>query len=225
MGGCAQRSVRYFQPSAEQIGPDPNSYGEAVLPLHGLIAVQGDDLAYGLARGRSRHEINGADRGQSSLTISQVLRKAIKGVEVENRGYPDDTLAQSVARWSGSKPPNLLIVCVGLGDASAHTPLDEFNSGFASIIHTARAQGAAVFVVIPPQLADPIEDHQLADYREAAKAIAAREGVEVFDAAASMRRLARAPVKTAAQPAQVYQAIAADMAPYIKVVGAPPAAT
>ena len=152
LGGCAHRQVRYFQPSASQIGPDPNSYGEVVVPLHGLIAVQGDGLAYGLARGRSRHEINGAARGQARLTISQVLRKAIRGVEIENRGFPDDTVAQSTARWSGARRANLLILCVGFGDAAAHTPLDAFKSDLEQVIRTAREQGTAVFVVTPPQL-------------------------------------------------------------------------
>ena len=219
-GGCAHREVRYFQPSADQIGPDTNSYGEVVLPLHGLIAVQGDQLAYGSARGRTRHRINEAPSGQSGLTVSQVLRKAIRGVEVENRGYPDDTLAQSTARWSGSRAPNLLILCLGFGDASAHTPLDAFGVAFAKAIRAARTQGAAVFVVIPPQLSDPLENHELQDYRNAESTVAAQEGATVFNAAASMQRLARAPVRTAAQPAEVYQAIAADMAPYIKVVTA-----
>ena len=217
LGGCAHREVRYFQPSASQIGPDPNSYGEVVVPLHGLIAVQGDGLAYGLARGRSRHEINGADRGQSSQTISQVLRRAIRGVEVENRGYPGDTLAQSKVRWSDSRRANLLILCFGFGDAAAHTPIDAFKSDLAQLIRAMRAQGTAVFVVTPPQLSDPLQDV------DAASDVGQQEGAQVFYATASVHRLSRPAGKTIAQPAEVYQAIAGDMAPYIKVVGPSPA--
>ncbi len=216
--GCAHPGGRYFQASADQIGPDPNSYGEVVVPLHGLIAVQGDELAYGLSRGRSRHQINGADRGQSSLTISQVLRRAISGVTVENRGYPGDTVAQSEARWAGSKRANLVILCVGFGDAAAHTPVDDFGHDLAQAIKTARAQGAAVFVVTAPRLSDPLEDHDLGEYRDRAKSVAREGGAVLFETQSAMDRLKQRPVKTVAQAPQVYQAVAADMVPYIKVV-------
>src|ERR1700761_9585053 len=86
---------RYFQPTADQIGSNFNSYGEAVLPEHGLIVVQGDDLAYGVARHPTRNRINDAGVGQASITISQGLRRVLRSsrVRIENRGFPGDTLA------------------------------------------------------------------------------------------------------------------------------------
>ncbi|WP_174299714.1 SGNH/GDSL hydrolase family protein [Caulobacter sp. S45] len=220
--GCAGPPVhRYFQPTADQIGPEPNSYGEVVVPRHGLIVVQGDQFAYGLVRGRSRHAINGAQAGQASITISQALRKAVAGVEVENRGYPGDTVEASAARWASLSPGDLLILCYGYGDLQAHTPPQAFSAALAKMIASAHASGAAVFVVMPPTSADPLINADLGSYRYSEYAVAHQAGVEVFDASSAIYRI-RAPVlKSAAQPASVYQAVAADMVAYIKVVAPP----
>ncbi len=216
--GCAGRPAhRYFQPTPNQIGPEPNSYGEAVVPRHGLIVVQGDDLAYGLARGRSRHIINSAETGQSSVTISQTLRRALKDVRVENRGYPGDTVESSSARWRGLSPGNLLILCFGTGDLRASTPTGDFKSQLAALIAAAHAEGAAVFVVQPPGSADPIFNDAVNGYRDRAADAARENGALVFDTAAAMSRLKAPRVKGVAQPAAYYQAVAADMIAYIKV--------
>ncbi len=221
LAGCAANPHRYFQPTADQVGPYPNSYGEAVIPRHGLIVVQGDDFAYGLARNRSRHVINGAAEGQAGDTISQALRKIVKGVKVENRGYPGDTIAVGATRWATAAPGNLLILSYGIGDLHAHTTIAAFNAQLQSTIVAAQAKGATVFVVPSPELADPIGKAAIGAYRANAIAVANAVGAEVFDPYAAMARIKSPPRKTFAQPAAVYQAIAADMIPYIKVVAAP----
>ena len=219
VAGCAGGPEhRYFQPTADQIGPNLNSYGEAVVPRHGLIVVQGDDFAYGLARGRSRHLINGAPEGQASITISQALRKVLKGVRVENRGYPGDTVAMSTLRWSGAAPADLTILTFTYGDAAASTDLDDFKGGVAALIQAARAHGGAVFLVVPPPSRDELRDHSQGEYRDAARSVAQSAGVQVFDAFAAMDRLKVQKVKTVAQPTAIYQGVAADMSAYIKVV-------
>ncbi len=220
--GCAGRPPhRYFQPTADQIGPNLNSYGEAVVPRHGLIVVQGDDFAYGLARGRSRHVINGADEGQAAITISQTLRRALNGVKVENRGYPGDTVASSALRWANAPPANLTILSFSYGDEAAHTGLAEFRQAVSEMIQADQAHGGAVFAVLPPPSADLLRNGTQGAYRETFRAVATEHAVQVFDAFAAMQRLKIPGVKTTAQPAGVYQGVAADMVLYIKVVNAP----
>lgn len=218
LAGCAHRAPhRYFQPTAAQIGPEPNSYGEAVIPRHGLVAVQGDDFAYGLAQGRSRYRINGAGEGQARITISETLRRAVKGVTIENRGFPGDTAAASAVRWADAAPADLTILSLGLGDAAAETDLGEFGQEFRAIVRADLAHGA-VFVVIPPPSADPLQDSREGPYRGIAAAIGREEGAVVFDSFTSINRIKLPKSKTDAQPAAAYQAVAADMAPYIRVV-------
>ena len=219
--GCAGRPPhRYFQPTADQIGPQPNSYGEVVVPRHGLIAVQGDDFAYGLARGRSRRVINGADQGQAAITISETLRRALRGVRVENRGFPGDTAAASVVRWAQAAPADLTILSFSYGDAAAHTDMDVFRRVVAEIIHADQARGGSVLAVLPPPSADPLRNGVEGDYRGALRDVAKAHGVEVFDAYDAEQRLKIPRFRTTAQSAAIYQGAAADMALYIKVVDA-----
>ena len=221
--GCAHapEPPRYFQPTAEQAGPFPNSYGEAVVPTHGLIAVQGDDLAYGVALGRSRRLINGADEGQGPLTISEALRKVIKGVRIENRGFPGDTLASSAARWANAPRADLLILAYGFGDRRAHTTAAAFSAELVAMIVAAQAQGTTVFIIVPPSLSKPLRQSQLLPYIAVARNVAAVTGAEAFEAGAALSRIKAPAPAGAAQSSVAYQAIAADMIPYIKIVGPP----
>jgi hypothetical protein len=212
--------ARYFQATADQIGPETNSYGEAVLPEHGLIVVQGDDLAYGVGRHPTAHRINDAEIGQASLTISQSLRKVLgaRRVRIENRGFPGDSIADSAERWADMEPGNLLILAYGFGDLEAHTQAGVFQAKLRAMIKQARAQGAAVFVVTPPAVSDTLMNANLATYRVSAAVIGEREGAEVFSAAEAMAKAKEAPAKGAPQSARTYEAIAAAMVPYIKLV-------
>ena len=225
LGGCfaAQPTHRYFQPSADQVGPYANSFGEAVVPRHGLIVVQGDSLAYGSARRRSSHAINGADEGQAAVTISQSLRRVLRGqVMVENRGFPADTAATSATRWASGPKPDLAILCFGYSDMAAHTPPLTFGADLAQLIDQLHARGVAVFVVKPPSSADPLVQSELAPYAGTVQAAAMGHAAEVFDADVAMTRIKAAHAKTAAQQPDVYQAIAADILPYVKVVDPSP---
>jgi hypothetical protein len=221
--GCAVRAdvpSRYFQPTAAQIGPEPNSYGEAVLPDHGLIAVQGDDLAYGVARHPTRHRINGADQGQAATTISQGLRQVLgaRRVTVENRGFPGDTVAASTERWANARRPDLLILAFGFGDLQAHTQVGPFAEGLRKLIREAHAQGTAVFLVTPPAVSDKLTNANLAPYTATAAAVATQLDVEVFPATTAMGTAKEPPSKGIPQTARTYAAIAGSMVPYIKLV-------
>ncbi|MGC1305381.1 MAG: SGNH/GDSL hydrolase family protein [Caulobacteraceae bacterium] len=213
-------TARYFQPAADQIGPNFNSYGEAVLPEHGLIVVQGDDLAYGVARHPTRNRINDADVGQASITISQSLRKVLRSgdVRIENRGFPGDTLAQSAERWADAGPGNLLILAYGFGDLRARTPGLAFGDQLRTMIRKAHAHGAAVFVITPPDVTDTLVNSKLATYRFFANAVAEQEGAEVFPASAAMTKAKEPFSKGVPQTARTYEIIAASMVSYIKFV-------
>ena len=227
LAACAHRDeaepVRYFQPTAAQIGPELNSYGEAVLPEHALIVVQGDELAYGVGRRPTRHRINGADEGQAALTISESLRQVLgtRQVRIENRGVPGDTVAAGARRWAGAQRPDLLILAYGFGDMAVHTQVDPFGEGLLAMIRAAHAQGSAVFVVTPPMLSDKLANANLSPYRSRADAIARAAGAEVFPAATAMATAKESPTTGAPQTARTYQVIAGSMLPYIKVIRAP----
>ncbi len=222
LAACAhgQKTARFFQPTPGQIGPEFNSYGEAVLPEQGLIVVQGDDLAYGVGLHPTRHRINEADVGQASLTISQSLRHVLgdNRVRVENRGFPDDTVAQSAKRWEGLEPGDLLVLAYGFGDMKAKTAPAVFGAELRAQIRAAHARGAAVFVVTPPYIGDPPREIQLAPLRTMAEAIAGQEGAETFSTIAAMTAAKENPAKGVPQNAKTYQAVAASMLPYIKLV-------
>jgi hypothetical protein len=223
LAGCAHPAGgRYFQPTAAQIGPEPNSYGEAVIPRHGLVVVQGDDLAYGLAQGRSRYRINDAEEGQARTTISETLRRAVKGVRIDNRGFPGDTAAASAERWAAGPKPDLAILCLGYGDAAAHTPLPEFRDSLRDLIAEYHAEGAAVFLVLPPDSKDLLAQSVLAPYQAAMEAIGISTGAVVFKTNDSMNRIKAARIKGVAQTTAVYRAVAADISPYVRVVDAAP---
>ena len=214
----------YFQPTAAQLGPELNSYGEAVAPRDALIVVQGDDLAYGAGLRSDRNRINGADEGQVAMTISRSLRRVLgRGqVQVENRGFPGDTVARSAQRWADAPAPKLLVLALGYGDMKAHTQITPFAEALSSMIRRAHGQGAAVFLVSPPASSDVLFESNLAPYRGTAEAVARQEGAEVFSAAASMGSAKESPVKSVGQSPRTYELIAGSMVPYIKLVAPPP---
>jgi hypothetical protein len=223
LAACAHGGAttsRYFKATPDQIGPEFNNYGEAVLPEQGLIVVQGDDLAYGVGVHPTRHRINEAEVGQASLTISQSLRHVLgdNRVRVENRGFPDDTVADSAKRWEGLEPGGLLVLAFGFGDMKAKTKLAVFVAELRDMIKTAHARGAAVFVVTPPALADVSMEAKLAPYRLWAEYAAGQEGAETFSAVAAMTTAKEKPAKGAPQTSRTYRTIAASMLPYIKLV-------
>ncbi len=222
LAACAGRPPhRYFQPTPDQIGVFPNSYGEVVAPRRGLIAVQGDDLAYGLAPGRSRRAINGADQGQGPLTISETLRKVLRGVQVENRGFPGDTVASGAARWAAAPHADLLILAYGFGDEQAHTSVQAYSDALTAMVEAAQANGEAVFIVVPPNVSKPLLENGLSPYQAVDRNVATATGVTAFEANAAVARIKAPAPRGFAQTPSVYQAIAADITPYIKILGAP----
>ena len=225
LAGCAlrPRSTNFAPVTAAEAGPELDNYGEAIVPARGLIVVQGDDVVYGTATRGGRAGINGSAVKRTSTTITESMRRVLKGVRIVNRGYPGDSVLAGAKRWSGEPVGDLLILSYGFGDAKAKTPAAAYKAALGAMIRHAHAQGAAVFVVPSPPVTDLTLDRGLAPYAALAREAAAEEGAEVFEPFAEMTRVKAKQAKGAAQTSMTYIGVAGGLVQYIKV--APPASS
>jgi lysophospholipase L1-like esterase len=236
LSGCfTLRPGVFAPPTAAEVGPVLDNYGEAVVPAHGLIVVQGDDLIYGVADHSRREGINGSTAHRTGVTITETLRQALKAVSIVNQGYPGDTAAMGAQRWADAPVGNLLILSYGYGDAVAKTPAADYELALRSMVQRAHAQGAAVFLIpTPPLAAAPVIPGQkpkpgphlltsadIEPYRAVMRKIGQDESVEVFEPQAEITRVKATPTRTIAQSPEIYQAIAAGLVPYIRIVSPP----
>lgn len=225
IAGCGlPRTAAYFHPSAADMGPTLDNYGEAIVPTHGLIVVQGDDLVYGVAAKRGRPPINGAPAPRQALTLTEVMRQTLHGVEIANLGYPGDSIVDGFERWAGRPRGELAIFCYGLGDVRAKTPAATYEQTLRLMVRRAHAAGAAVFLINWPGLGDLKLDHALDPYRIATRTVGAQEHAEVFEAYDDLQRAHVAPPKSPDLTPEVLRLIAGDLVAYIKIVApaAPP---
>ena len=139
-------------------------------------------------------------------------------MRVENRGYPGDTVAQSLARWAGHPAPDLLIVALGYGDLAAHTPTQSFSDTLGPMVQAAQARGTSVFILVPPLLRTPVSNQAIEAYRTVERGVASVTGASDFEGSKAAARIKAPATEGAAQSPAVYQAMAADMTAYIKVV-------
>ena len=125
LAGCAlPKTAAYFHPSAADMGPSLDNYGEAIVPVHGLIVLQGDDFIYGSAeRTRGRDPINGSQAPRGPVSLSEAMRTVLHGVQIENHGYAGDSIVDGFERWGGSPKGDLLVLSYGFGDVRAQTPV------------------------------------------------------------------------------------------------------
>jgi lysophospholipase L1-like esterase len=147
------RQGTFAPPTAAEVGPVLDNYGEAVVPAHGLIVVQGDELIYGVADHSRRPGINGSQVHRTATTITETMRQALQAVDIVNQGYPGDTAAMGARRWSDAPVGNLAILSYGYGDAAANTPVADYERALREMVRRARAQGAAVFLIPTPPMA------------------------------------------------------------------------
>lgn len=218
LAACVTARAPTFPPAAAaDIGPKLNNYGQAVLPRGGLIVVEGDAVAYGLA---PRSGPPGAPPRRSPATIAETLKKVLKDVTVETRAEPDRTLGEGVARSAGRPPANLLILSYATGDAAAHTSADAYAAALRKRIAQAHEKGAAVFLLTAPPVKDATLNVALEPYRVLMRQVGAEMGAEVFDAATVMARIGAKPAGVALS-ARAYRAIAGEMVPYIAIAPSP----
>jgi hypothetical protein len=214
-----------------EVGPVLDNYGEAVVPAHGLIVARGDDLIYGVGLHSRRAGINGSSVTRARATITETLRQALKGVTIVNEGYPGDTVISSARRWADAPAANLLILSYGYGDAEAKTPLADYESALRDMVRRAHARGAAVFLIpTPPMAPTPttagttpkttpaLVNAAIEPYRAVMRRIGQEENAEVFEPQAEITRIKATPTRTIAQTPDIYQAIAAGLVPYIRIV-------
>jgi len=220
MAGCFLRPAPVLHATAAQIGPVPDNYSEAVIPRGGTIVLQGDDAIYGDFRHGHRPPINGADEKRGALTLADSLHRFVHNATVVDHGFPGDTVETSAERWAGQPVGNLLILSFGYGDYRAKTDVSDFKAALTKLVDQAQAKGAAVFIVTTP----PATDKKLSgldDYRNAARAVATNEGIDVFDSAAALTQAQVPPSKDEHGDSNIYQTIAGAMVPYIQVVPEP----
>jgi hypothetical protein len=142
-------------------------------------------------------------------------------VRVDNRGFPGDTVAASAERWANAPHADLAILCFGYGDAAAHTPIEQFRNDLRDLIADYHAAGTAVFLVTPPETTDVLAESVLSPYRGAVEQIGPATDALVFKSNDARNRIKAPAIKGVAQTAQLYEAVAADIGPYVKVIDAP----
>ncbi len=219
IAGCGlPKTGAYFHPAIADAGPSLDNYGEAIVPTRGLIVVQGDDLIYGTAAKRGRPPINGAAAPRQALTITESMRQVLRGVEIDNFGYPGDSIVDGFERWAGRPKGDLVIFCYGLGDLRAKTPPATYEQTLRLMVRRAHASGAAVFVLVWPSLSDVKLSRGIEPYRVAARKAGVEEGAEVFESYQALDRAYIPAPKSPDLTPQLLRVIAGDMAAYIKVV-------
>ncbi len=221
LGGCSLNQGSFSPPTAAEVGPVLDNYGEAVIPDHGVIVVQGDDLVYGVSPRSRRPGLNGSTVPRTESTITETLRRVLRRAVVVNRGYPGDSARDGALRWAGEPVGNLLILSYGFGDALSKTPVNAYADALTNMVQRAHAQGAAVFLIPSPPVADPKLNAAVEPYRVALRAVGAQQDAEVFEPQAQLTLFKTPLAKGVAQTPEVYRAIAGGLVPYIRIVRPP----
>lgn len=174
---------------AMSAGAAPRYSGQRI-PVHsgGIIVCEGDSLTYGLDRtlgaARGLAPINGSSEPRST-PFPETLARSLGGrVQVFNRGYPGDRVADGLRRWGAAPPADLVILMYGTNDAdparrNGVVPLEQFRREYAALIDRSRRGGAQVVVLLPP--ARRTGDGLLQTYRDAIRGIAVARGAMVID--------------------------------------------
>lgn len=171
--------------------------GTLAVPRGGTILCEGDSLTYGSQRwGGSVPAINGAGSKRVATPFPETLARALGGqVRVVNHGYPADTTAMGVRRWASAPRADLVVLMYGTNDANPRgwrhaVPIDTYRATLVGLVRRHVAAGAQVLVLAPPPAGTAYASQAIAPYREAARAVAAAEGVAFADPAAFVQGLA-----------------------------------
>ncbi|WP_066719625.1 SGNH/GDSL hydrolase family protein [Sphingomonas pituitosa] len=166
------------------------------VPKGGTILCQGDSLTYGAERwGGALPPINGGGSWRVATPFPETLATLLGGkVAVRNHGYPGDTVVSGSTRWAGTGPVDLVVVMYGSNDANPRgwrtaVPMDQYRAALRGIVRRYRAGGAQVLVLAPPPAGTRHAEAAIAPYRQAARAVAMREGVAFADPAAFLAGL------------------------------------
>lgn len=159
------------------------------------IACYGDSITYGQDTSGTgvATQINGATQTRSPYPFPESLAEALAfagftgGATVANRGFPGDSSAQGVTRWSASAATDVAILMYGHNDANAYggNPLvsvPNFRRNMVMMVEREIAKGAAVIIMLPPNVAVVAQNNLIRPFAEAAKKVAEEYGVPYVDA-------------------------------------------
>jgi hypothetical protein len=186
LGGCAHRPpppAPAPSGSLADVGPRLDNYSQATVPIDGLIVVSGDNFIVS----------DGKEKGRKGrgLSFAAAIGK-FTGVRVEDETRSGGTLADGAERLAAGPAGDLVVIAYGYGDVAAKTKVADFRKTLQTMIKTAHARGAAVYVVAPPPTTGKLSP--LAEpFRAAVRDSAATNGAGMID-------LTPAPIKTTTKP-------------------------
>lgn len=166
------------------------------------IACYGDSLTYGQdtsATGTGA-PINGASQNRSPNPYPESLATSLStigfSVTVINRGYPGDTSADGLTRWSSASATDVSIIMYGTNDAMNYggtglVSVDNFRRNISSMIERERGKGAAVILMSPPNVAERIANAKIAPYRAQMKYLADSYDIPFIDAAEQIETITK----------------------------------
>jgi lysophospholipase L1-like esterase len=150
-----------------------------------------------LAIGASASAGPGALHGGFTGEARQILRQAIKGLDVVmiNRGVSGELASQAAARIKNEvalEEPDLVLWQVGTNDALAYVPLEEFEATVVDTVNWLRDHKIDV-VLVGLQYVDRMEqDDHYRKVRELLRRIASKENVLIVRRYEAQRLLAQA---------------------------------
>lgn len=153
------------------------SLADVIAKLHGgasiTIACYGDSLTYAQdtsVNGQAT-QINGSTILRSRYPFPETLADALSlnsfagSASVINRGYPGDTAAMGLARWSGASATDVAILMYGTNDGKVlGVTAAEYKKRMAEMIEREHTKGAIVILLSPPLVNDTATNTNIAAY-------------------------------------------------------------
>ncbi|WP_185737714.1 SGNH/GDSL hydrolase family protein [Burkholderia cepacia] len=158
------------------------------------IACYGDSITYGQDTTASgvATQINGATQTRSTQPFPENMQTALSfigaagTITVINRGYPGDSTVQGISRWAGASATDVSLIMYGHNDANNYgsngiVSIANYRRNMATLIAREQSKGAAVIVLGPPHVQDPVGDNNIRAYSHAAQEVATLMGVMFVD--------------------------------------------
>lgn len=166
------------------------------------IACYGDSLTYGQDTSSTGGQppINGATQGRSPNPYPDSLSTSLSTIGITNivinRGYPGDTSADGLTRWASASATDVAILMYGTNDAmnfggTGLVGVDDFRKNMSEMIEREISKGAAVILMSPPNVSDPVSNAKIAPYRAQVKYLANAYAVDFIDSAEQISTITR----------------------------------
>lgn len=166
------------------------------------IACYGDSLTYGqdTSSTGTGSPINGATQSRSPNPYPESLATSLTTIGISatviNRGYPGDSSADGLTRWSSSSATDVAIIMYGTNDAMNYggtglVSVDDFRKNISSMIERERAKGSVVILMSPPNVAERLANAKIAPYRAQMEYLAAAYSLTYIDAAQQIETMTK----------------------------------